>query len=501
MDYPMPSAKKCQIWRNCQQQSSSDSDDDDTRAIEHARRYVGVMGRGPNSHLMTNGGGPPIPQPNPSINLMTNVANSLTNLRLNPSAGGNQQQPKTDQKMHQGKKGKTANKKGVKVGSKVKLQQKLKSGVKSKKLGETKSKLGIAMFYVFMLINLFVPHVPTNVMLRFDNHSVPIEQQFVSCQPMDNGIIGQKCEFIVEQMALNKDMPNVTIWANLDGDNETIQQLGHQNISECETDGDDHSYCDTKLVISADQIDHLQKFPAGNIHKNTVIQINSTGEICPSGYVLFNYMNACNYPLMVTAASKEFPTATRRVEANQQLPVCAHAVMSSGRVWASTDCTVQDSCVVAQPPVSLFEMTFNPDGSQFMDVSYVDGISEPIGVRVSNCQSGQDQTVTFNQTAVDNLRAMFPQMAEMDTVTGQTKVKSVCGHYNTSNVCCQNEFSEPSVCGPGKSGWTPDQIQAYNAFTAISGTSYAFAFDDKRATVHCNGTTTTAVNIGFCMNP
>ncbi|KAL3071215.1 hypothetical protein niasHT_035541 [Heterodera trifolii] len=113
---------------------------------------------------------------------------------LNPSADGNQQHQST----------KTANKKGVKVGSKVKLQKKLKSGVKS-------SKLGMALFYVFMLITLFVPHVPTNVMLRYDNHSVPIEQQFVSCQPMDNGIIGQKCEFIVEQMALNKDMPNVTI--------------------------------------------------------------------------------------------------------------------------------------------------------------------------------------------------------------------------------------------------------------------------------------------------
>ncbi|KAL3125245.1 hypothetical protein niasHT_005851 [Heterodera trifolii] len=366
-----------------------------------------------------------------------------------------------------------------------------------------------------MLITLFVPQMPTNVMLRYDNHSVPIEQQFVSCQPMDNGIIGQKCEFIVEQMALNKDMPNVTIWANLDGDNETIQQLGHQNISECETDGDDvdHSYCDTKLVISADQIDHLQKFPAGNIHKNTVIQINSTGEslhgrkllqqqqepVCPSGYVLFNYMNACNYPLMVTAASREYPPATTPVPANQQLSVCAQPVMSSGRVWASTDCAVQDSCVAAQPPVSLFEMTFNSDGSQFMDVSYVDGFSDPIGVRVKNCQPGQDQTVTFDPQAVANLRAMFPQMAEMDTVTGQTKVQSVCGHYNTPNVCCQNEFAGPSVCGPGKSGWTSDQKKAYDAFTAISGTSYAFAFDDKRATVQCNGAT--AVNIGFCKNP
>ncbi|KAL3077788.1 hypothetical protein niasHS_011591 [Heterodera schachtii] len=193
---------------------------------------VGEMVRGGiNSLSMTNGGGPPI-QPNPSINLVTNAAHSLNSLRLNPLVEVNQHQSTPtkahQQNMRQVKKGKAANKKGVKVGSKVKLQQKLKSGVKSKALGEKKSKLGMAMFYVFMLITLFVPHVPTNVMLRFDNYSVPIEQQFVSCQPMDNNGIGQKCEFIVEQMALNKNMPNVTIWGNLDGDNETIQQLGHQ---------------------------------------------------------------------------------------------------------------------------------------------------------------------------------------------------------------------------------------------------------------------------------
>ncbi|KAL3072194.1 hypothetical protein niasHT_036687 [Heterodera trifolii] len=479
------------------------------------------MGRGGPNSLSTSG--PPIQQQNSSIiqQMTANAAHSFNNLRLNPSAEGNKNPPTSvnahQSKMRQDKKGKSENKKSVKVGSKVKLQQKLNSGVKSKKLGEKKSKLGLITFYVFLLIILFVPQVPTNVVLRYENHSVPIEQQFISCQPLTKPV-GQKCEFIVEQMAMNKKMPKVSsIWSNLDGGSETIQKLGETNVRGCETDGDDgHSYCDTELVINADQIDQLQKMPAGNIHKSTVIQIKATGQsfhgrkllenmpICPSGYVLFNYINACNYPLSVTASSKEFPTATRRVEANQQLPVCAHAVMSSGRVWASTDCAVQDSCVAAQPPVSLFEMTFNPDGSQFMDVSYVDGISDPIGVRVKNCQPGQDQTVTFEQQAVDNLRQMFPQMAETDNASGQTKVKSVCGYYNTPNVCCQNEFSGgPQFCGPNISGsdWTTDQKKAYDAFTAISGNSYAFAFDDGRATMHCNGTTTTAVNIGFCMNP
>ncbi|KAL3081421.1 hypothetical protein niasHS_011665 [Heterodera schachtii] len=422
---------------------------------------AGLMGRGgPNSLSMTNGSGPPIQQQNSSIiqQMTANAAHSFNNLRLNPSAEGNKNPPTSinahQSKMLQDKKGKSANKKGVKVGSKVKLQQKLKSGVKSKKLGEKKSKLGLITFYVFLLITLFVPQVPTNVMLRYENHSVPIEQQFVSCQPWTNPV-GQKCEFIVEQMAMNKEMPKVSsIWANLDGDNETIQQLGETNTRDCETDGDDgHSYCDTELVISADQIDHLQKLPAENIHKSTVIQIKATGQsfhgrkllqnapVCPSGYVLFNYMNACNYPLSVTAASREYPPATTSVAANQQVSVCAQAVMSSGRVWASTDCAVQ----------------------------------------------------RHNHL-----------MAETDNASGQTKVKSVCGYYNTPNVCCQNEFSGgPQFCGPNINGsdWTTDQKKAYDAFTAISGNSYAFAFDDGRATMHCNGTTTTAVNIGFCMNP
>ena len=59
---------------------------------------------------------------------------------------------------------------------------------------------------------------------------MPIEQQFISCQPNGNG---KKCEFIVEQIAMNKDLPNVTVWANLDGNDNAgfIQKLG-QNVGQ-----------------------------------------------------------------------------------------------------------------------------------------------------------------------------------------------------------------------------------------------------------------------------
>ncbi|KAL3072196.1 hypothetical protein niasHT_036689 [Heterodera trifolii] len=469
---------------------------------------VGEMVRGGiNSLSMTNGGGPPI-QPNPSINLVTNAAHSLNSLRLNPSTKRNQQHQST----------KTANKKGVKIGSKVKLQQKLKSGVKSKALGEKKSKLGMAMFYVFMLFSVFVPqqNMPNNVMIHYNNQFVPIEQQYLSCQPSTSPL-GQKCEFLVEQMAMNNDMPKVSIWANLDGANETIQKLGETDIRPCEVDNDGHSsYCETELEIKPNEIDTLPKMLISNVEKYKYNLLNNGTKVaaprgggrklaqmgandagCGSGQVKFTYINGCPYKLWLYRTSLEHPQATvTPLESGTVAEECVPNVLTSGRVVPNTDCDKKDCNPLGVPPISLFEMTFTPD--QFFDASYVDGVNVPIGVRFQNCDENGDKTITFNNqlTKLDSLTQKLPADMFVKDEYQKTQIKSLCGTYNSDDVCCRAAYGTPDTCQP--TNWAPEKQAIYNALRAANPDGYTYAYDDKTAIKKCSSDSVAI--LGFCTN-
>ncbi|KAL3071225.1 hypothetical protein niasHT_035551 [Heterodera trifolii] len=377
-------------------------------------------------------------------------------------------------------------------------------------------------FYVFMLFSVFVPqqNMPNNVMIYYNNEFVPIEQQYLSYQPSTNPV-GQKCEFIVEQMGMNKDMPKVSIWANLDGGSETIQKLGETDIRPCELDNGGHSsYCETELEIKPNEIDTLPKMLISNVEKYKYNLLNNGTKVaaprgggrklaqmaennagCGSGQVKFTYINGCPYKLWLYRTSLEHPQATvTPLESGTVAEECVPNVLTSGRVVPNTDCDNKDCKPLGEPPISLFEMTFDPKvmPSQFFDASYVDGVNVPIGARFKNCDENGDKTITFNNqlTKLDSLKKKLS--ADMFVVDqfGKTQIKSLCGTYNSDDVCCRAAYGTPETCQPTK--WAPEKQAIYNVLRAANPDAYTYAYDDGTATKTCSSAN--VVTVGFCTN-
>uniref|UniRef100_A0A183BMV7 VWFD domain-containing protein n=1 Tax=Globodera pallida TaxID=36090 RepID=A0A183BMV7_GLOPA len=242
---------------------------------------------------------------------------------------------------------------------------------------------------------------------------------------------------------------------------------------------------------------------AVNASTDNVCFLSGTPEKCqPESSVLsmitnasvqLTLVNGCPYAIFVAGAVQVNLTAGATETKN------VPKVSSAQRLWANTDCDKPNnplcSLSAAMPPISLFEWTFDADGKQTYDVSYVDGANVPISVQVPNCPS-----VTYDSklgNSLDQLADAVPDAMKMVDSNGRKRVKSVCLAYGTDSVCCRNAHDQPETCGPTHD-WTSDQIAGYNAMRAAFPTSYSYAYDDRIATEVCwSGT---SFRIGFCTN-
>ncbi|KAL3080147.1 hypothetical protein niasHS_013819 [Heterodera schachtii] len=140
---------------------------------------------------------------------------------------------------------------------------------KEKKNKSKMGKVGKFMFTVFMVISMFVPQVPLNLVLQHNNNFLPIAPENLACREATNGT-GYNCELSVNQMVVDDDCRDVSIWARMDNDTSTLQLLGEQDLSNC-TKTDDHMNCAAELVIKPDQIGQLQRLPTAAISKTIKI--------------------------------------------------------------------------------------------------------------------------------------------------------------------------------------------------------------------------------------
>ncbi|KAL3106406.1 hypothetical protein niasHT_018492 [Heterodera trifolii] len=140
---------------------------------------------------------------------------------------------------------------------------------KEKKKKSQMGKVGKFMFTVFMVISMFVPQIPLNLVIKHNDQFLPIAQENLACREATNGT-GFNCELSVNQMVVDDDCREVSIWARMDNDTSTFELLGEQDLSNC-TKTDDHMTCATELVIKPDQIVQLQRLPTAAISKTTKI--------------------------------------------------------------------------------------------------------------------------------------------------------------------------------------------------------------------------------------
>ncbi|KAI3840569.1 hypothetical protein MKX03_018103 [Papaver bracteatum] len=174
----------------------------------------------------------------------------------------------------------------------------------------------------------------------------------------------------------------------------------------------------------------------------------------------------------------------------------------SGRVWGRTNCSQNStgnfSCISgdcgsgkvgcsgggAKPPITLAEFSLNSfSGSDFYDVSFVDGFNLPMLVVPEGRTSGNCSTTG----CVVNLNEVCPNDLKVTSQDGShVGCKSACDAFGDPQYCCTGKYNTPDTCKPS----------SYSEFFKNAcPRAYSYAFDDSVGTFTC---TSANYVITFC---
>ncbi|KAL5512023.1 hypothetical protein ACEPAH_5242 [Sanghuangporus vaninii] len=233
-------------------------------------------------------------------------------------------------------------------------------------------------------------------------------------------------------------------------------------------------------------------------------------------YRTFYLHNKCSYtvwPAVFTAEiSKVKPNAPTGWEAPAgslwkfQVP----NYWTSGRIWGRRDCKFNsnnssdgvDSCSTGScigglecnattgtgiPPATLAEWTLNAeDGSDYYDVSLVDGYNIPMSILTNKGCDSSDCTNDLGLTCPSDLKK------------GDDGCLSACaagmgGGGNDDPVCCKGKYGTPGMCP--SSG-----IPYYDHFKKGCPNSYIYAYDENSGTAlrKCSAALSSDYLLTFC---
>ncbi|XP_052192479.1 pathogenesis-related thaumatin-like protein 3.5 isoform X1 [Diospyros lotus] len=236
----------------------------------------------------------------------------------------------------------------------------------------------------------------------------------------------------------------------------------------------------------------------------------ATSLISSSFACTFTVTNNCPFTIwpgtLAGAGTPQLTTTGFQLESGQGLTIPTSPGWS-GRIWARTGCTFDESGVGtcqtgdcggrlqcdgfgATPPASLFEITLGiGDGKDFYDVSLVDGYNLPLIVAPRGVGEGCNTT-----GCVANINMGCPKELQVvgggeeggggdggggsGSGSGVVACKSACMVFGLDQYCCTGEFANPTTCRPS----------SYAAiFKRACPRAYSFAFDDGSSTFTCKG--------------
>jgi hypothetical protein len=160
----------------------------------------------------------------------------------------------------------------------------------------------------------------------------------------------------------------------------------------------------------------------------------------------------------------------------------------NGRIWGRTGCNgaspavcesgqcggigLQCAGTTGVAGTSLAEFNLDASGTDWYDVSYVDGFDNPIGVTVSNSTCSSPNTCSAAP-----LNACSADLRSGD------ECRSPCTVYNSDQFCCRGAFGTSATCIVAN--WPADQ-QSFvtNIHTSCPG-EYAYAYDDANGLHTC----------------
>ncbi len=159
-----------------------------------------------------------------------------------------------------------------------------------------------------------------------------------------------------------------------------------------------------------------------------------------------------------------------------------------GRIWGRTGCNSASPAVCAtgqcggvglqcagttgMAGTSLAEFNLNANGTDWYDVSYVDGFDTPIGITVSN-----------SACASPNVCSSAPVSACSSDLKSGADCLSPCTVFNSDQFCCRGAFGTQATCVVAN--W-PAGAQSYvtNIHNSCPG-EYAYAYDDANGLHTC----------------
>ncbi|KAI3410919.1 hypothetical protein GPALN_003000 [Globodera pallida] len=365
-----------------------------------------------------------------------------------------------------------------------------------------------------MIVNLIVPQVPQDMMIRYNNRFVPIEQEYVRCQQLkqtsDHPHGGNQCEFALDEMEVNAQQPNMEIWAKLTDGSGKYRKLGQQTIAHCSPE-DSYLFCERTLEIRPDQIDQL---PLMSIDEAAFDAIEADhGRRTESvDAAEFDAIEADHGRRLTAPRLPHNPFGPMPVElvvrngCDHDIflgnnPNGGYIVLQPGLVgvtslpngeqqlWADTDCK-QTSCnyeeFTSLNSLAMFSVVNNV--LQYA-VRYDRGFNMGISIEVpnSNCHK-----IVFNENVANNLYYEVPK--QMRTSNRKSKVQGLCDAFRDLQ-CCNREHASQQVCSPA-SDWPQDAANGYRAMYRLISNNQNI--DGLNVVNACHGAK--HVHVGFCTN-
>jgi len=214
-------------------------------------------------------------------------------------------------------------------------------------------------------------------------------------------------------------------------------------------------------------------------------------------------VNNCSYQIAIGVYPAVYANGGAFLGAGQQVTFGQWASGTGGRVWSRHNCVPNgsgpDTCSSGQcggsgiacagstaAGVSEAEINFNASGTDWYDISYVDGYNDMVKMAPSNgaytpsCTSKPGcPTVTGNGYGGAGDTCLSP-----------------CTAYNTDQYCCRNAYGTSASCDEG--AWPAPGSTYVNSLHSACNGEYTYAYDDSIG-LH---TTPTGPNytITFCPN-
>jgi hypothetical protein len=172
-----------------------------------------------------------------------------------------------------------------------------------------------------------------------------------------------------------------------------------------------------------------------------------------------------------------------------------------GRIWGRLDCNSASPAVCSTGQcggiglqcngttgvagTSLAEFNLNAIGTDWYDVSYVDGFDNPIGITVSNASCSSPNTCSS-----------APVNACPSDLQNGPDCLSPCTVYNSDQYCCRGAYGTSATCVVAN--WpAPEQSYVTDIHNSCPG-EYAYAYDDANGLHTCP--TGSNYTVTFCPN-